>query len=173
MANKDGLTFRQHGGKIISSITRFFKVRLFQGGRNRGFFVIAAAAGILFFGAVIAGSAGSSEPGSPEDPLVTRSYVEAQIKTFAEKYTQWQVVDLSPGQRLEGKAGAELILRVGQAVVVDPVGSGVPDVTGGSNITAGKVVALNHHLIIPRTDGRGISARTKAVVMYRGDVQVK
>lgn len=166
--------------KIYCSIIDFFRVRLSQGSpglsrqvrMNRGLMVAAFAAGVLFLGAM-AGTAGSGQPGSPEDPLVTRSYVDAQLKVYADKYMQWQVVDLSPGQQLEGKAGTEIIVRVGQTVAVDPVGSGIPDLTGGGNIAAGQNVVLNHLLIIPRSDGRGISARTKAVVMYKGEIKVK
>lgn len=147
--------------------------------------LITAAAGILLFGVVLAGAAGPGEPGSVDDPLVTRSYVEAQInsnlsgkvndalKIYAEKNFQWQVADLAPGQQLIGAAGTEFIVRAGQTVVVDPVGSGIPDVTAGLNVTAGQFPVLDHLFIIPRTDGRGISARTKAIVMYKGEAQIK
>ena len=160
-------------GKICGFLISCFKIRLFNKRTAWGLLVTAAAAGILLFGLSMAGLAGNSEPGSPEDPLVTRSYVEAQLKQQADKYLQWKVVDLAQGQMLTAGAGAELIVRAGQAMVVDTTGNGVPDVTGGTNIAAGQAVALNHHLIIPRTDGRGIIARTKAVVMYRGEVTVK
>ncbi|MCL6611472.1 MAG: hypothetical protein K6T66_08035 [Peptococcaceae bacterium] len=133
----------------------------------------AAAALIMFFGAVMAGTAGNSEPGSPEDPLVTRSYVDAQLNLFADRYMQWQVVDLSAGQQVIGAAGTELIVRVGEMAVIDSTGNGIPDLTGGVNIAAGQRVAPNHHLIIPRSDGRGIAARSKGVVMYKGEIKVK
>jgi hypothetical protein len=150
--------------------------------KNRAFLLaITVLAVILLFGAVVARAAGTGDPGSVEDPLVTRSYVDSRISlqigeavnTNVEKYMQWKVADLGPGQQLEGKAGTEIIVRAGNTVVVDPVGSGIPDVTAGANITAGKSVSLDHHLIIPRTDGRGISTRTKAIVMYRGEIVIK
>ncbi len=135
------------------------------------------SAGLLLFGLVAAGTAGGGEPGSVEDPLVTRSYVESRIsavvKQHTDKYMQWQVAELAPGQQLEGKAGAELIVRTGSMAVVDPLGNGIPDVTAGVNVLAGQVAAVNHHLIIPRSDGRGLAARTKAVVMFKGEVAVK
>ncbi|MFZ5634585.1 MAG: hypothetical protein ACOY40_17295 [Bacillota bacterium] len=148
---------------------------------KKGLFLMAVTAVILLFGTVLAGSAGSGDPGSADDPLVTRSYVEAQInsrlneavKIYAEKYMQWQAVELSPGQRLIGAAGTEFIVRVGNTVVIDTTGNGIPDVTGGVNVAAGQAVALNHHFIIPRADGRGIVARTKAAVMYKGEIQIK
>lgn len=153
--------------------------------KNRLLLVIIAVAGILMFGAALAGAAGTGDPGSVDDPLVTRSYVEAQInsrlsgqvnetiKAYAEKYMVWKVAELTPGQQLEAKAGTEIIVRAGRTLVVDPVGSGIPDVTKGGNITAGQVVELDHLLVVPRTDGRGISAQNKAIVMYRGEIQIK
>lgn len=153
--------------------------------KNRILVVVAVSLGILLLGSALAWAAVTGDPGSADDPLVTRSYLESQLKSLTanrddetveasvEKYIQWQVMDLAPGQQLEAKAGTELIVRAGQTVVVDPVGSGVPDVTAGSNITVGKVIALDHLLIIPRTDGRGINARSKTIVMYKGEVEVK
>lgn len=132
---------------------------------RKNILLVSAAAVILIFGLVMSGGASTGDPGSVSDPLVTRSYVD--------KYVQWQVVDLNPGKQLIGKAGVEMIVRVGSVTVVDPVGSGIPDVTAGINVRAGQKVSLDHHLIVPRTDGRGIRAQTKAVVMYRGEAEVK
>jgi len=152
--------------------------------KSRIFVVIAVSLVILLLGSALAVAAGGA-PGSVDDPLVTRSFVESQVnslvagsvdeavKTSVGMYTKWQVMDLAPGQRLEGKAGTELIVRAGKTELVDPVGSGIPDVTTGVNITVGKVLALDHLLIIPRTDGRGIKALSKTIVMYKGEVEVK
>jgi len=153
--------------------------------KHRYLLIITAAAGIILFGALLAGAAGTGDPGSANDPLVTKSYVEAQlnsfltgkvndtVKLYAEKNLQWQVADLASGQQLIGEAGTEFIVRVGQTAVVDPVGSGIPDVTSGVNVASGQPLALQHLFIIPRTDGRGIAARTKAVIMYKGTIQIK
>jgi len=149
------------------------------------FLILAILAVALLLGAALAGATGTGEPGTVDDPLVTRSYVDARInsalsaqvdealKTYAEKYMVWKVINLSPGQQLEGKAGTEIIVRAGNTVVIDAVGSGIPDLTGGINVSAHQTVSLDHLLIIPRTDGRGISARTRSVVMYKGEVQIK
>ena len=167
-------------GKKYCSLVDFFRIRLSQrilgwfGGLKFGRgFLVAGVTSILIFGVVIAGMAGNNEPGSPEDPLVTKSYVDAQVKAYAGKGEQWQVADLLPGQQLIGSAGTEMIVRAGETLVVDPVGNAIPDLTAGTNIMAGKAIATNHHLLIPRSDGRGVKARAKAVVMYKGEVKVK
>jgi len=105
------------------------------------------------------------EPGGSNDPLVTQSYVD--------QYMQWKVAELKTGQVLQCHAGTEFIPRRGQAVVVDSTGNGIPDVTAGADIYAGGTAPLNHLLIVPRDDGRGIKAQSPAVVMYRGGATVK
>ncbi len=144
-------------------------------------------AGIVLFGGVVAGAAGTGSPGSQDDPLVTRSFVLEQIEkalsgsksedtgSDAAKYFKWQVAELVPGQQFEGMAGTELIVRAGKAVLVDPPGSGVPDITSGTNVRAGNTLALDHQLIIPRSDGRGFICLPgkNVIVMYKGEAVIK
>ncbi len=111
---------------------------------------------------VCAANAGSdSGPGTAGDPLVTKSYVD------------WKVVELKAGQVLVAGAGAEFLPRRGQLTAVDPTGNGIPDVTAGADLFAGERVPLNHLLIFPRDDGRGVKALANSWVMYRGTAEVK
>lgn len=107
----------------------------------------------------------SNEPGGSNDPLVTQSYVD--------QYVQWQIDELKTGQTLKAQAGTELIVRRGQAVIVDPTGNGIPDITAGADIRAGAPAPVNHHLLVPRDDGRGVKAQSPVVLMYRGGASVK
>jgi len=125
-------------------------------------FLLLATALFLVY-AAFAGT--ESEPGGSGDPLVTQSYVD--------QYVQWNVVELKEGQVLKGQAGLELIVRRGQALVVDPVGNGIPDLTSGTDIRAGSAVPVNHLMLIPREDGRGIKATLPVVAMYRGGVLIQ
>jgi len=111
------------------------------------------------------GRAATIAPGSDADPLVTQSYVD-QLCSLV-------VVQLGPGQRLEGSAGTEIIVRSGTARAVASASGGVCDVTGGKDLAQGERVPLNHLLIVPRTDGRGISADTALFVMVRGPYVIK
>jgi len=104
-------------------------------------------------------------PGTAEDPLVTRSYVD--------RWVRWEVMELQRNQVLEGKAGAMVVVRRGQVVIKDPTGNGIPDLTAGSDLFEGQSVPLNHLLLIPRSDGRGLVARGSVWVMYRGEVVVR
>ena len=104
-------------------------------------------------------------PGSQQDPLVTRSYVEEKLKL--------NVVEMAPGKRLVAGAGTELILRSGNATVVDSESGGLSDVTDGVDLRKGTQVPRNHLLIVPRDDGRGITAQSEVIVLVRGDYRIE
>lgn len=125
--------------------------------------VLLIAAGLFTVYTAFAGA--ESDPGGSGDPLVTQSYVD--------QYVQWKVVELETGRVLKGHAGTEIIVRRGQAVVIDPVGNGIPDITSGADIIAGSAVPNNHLLVIPREDGRAVGAKSPVVIMYRGGATVQ
>ncbi|WP_243152918.1 hypothetical protein [Sporotomaculum syntrophicum] len=136
---------------------------------------------LLLIAAVVIGYAGlaaadSADPGSINDPLVTKSFVVKYVQDYIGGQASqggsgslaWTVVNLEAGQEFIGKAGTEIIVRSGSAVVVDPSSGGIPDLTDGKNVMAGQVVDNNHLLSVPRSDGRGIQAQKPATIMYRG-----
>jgi hypothetical protein len=127
-----------------------------------------ALAGLVFIGGFFIGQQGrasSVAPGSDADPLISKSYMD--------QFLNLVVIELAKGQMLEGGAGTEIILRSGTArAVASPLG-GVCDVTAGRDLPQGELVKLNHLLLIPRSDGRGIRAETAAFVMVRGPHTIK
>lgn len=133
---------------------------------------------------VIAGSTG--EPGSIDDPLVTKSYVDEQVQLKVKEQVsliqqqglgdsvQIIVEKLDAGDVLIADTGTELILRGGVAVTYGDGSNGIPDLTGGTDLKIGVNVPKNHLLMIPRDDGRGIKiTKGPAYVMIRGGFEVK
>ncbi len=112
----------------------------------------------------------SALPGSEQDPLVTKSYVDEMIGQIGK--TAFEVVEVPAGKTLIGKAGTEIILRSGSALAIDSQLGGLSDVTAGADLRARQNIPANHLLIIPRDDGRGISASQNIIVMVRGDYEV-
>lgn len=127
--------------------------------------------GALFLAAALAGAgagrlwAAGAEPGSDADPLVAKSYVDKQ--------TVLQVLELKDGQTLRAEAGTELVLRAGRAVAVTSPQGGLADLTAGRDIQGGEAVPANHLLLIPRSDGRGLKALTSVVILARGGATVE
>lgn len=127
---------------------------------------LAALAGVVgaWLGARGARAAGA-DPGSSADPLVSKSYVD--------QYVLFQVVNLARGQRLVADGGTELVVRAGQATAIVSDKGGLSDLTAGRDIQAGEPVPTNHLVLVPRSDGRGLVARTDLVLLVRGTYAVQ
>ncbi|ADO58871.1 hypothetical protein [Paenibacillus polymyxa] len=185
-------------------------------------------AAVLLGGGIVAGSLmnnsvngapSSGQPGTADDPVVTKSYVDQKIaqaikgggsasstsskatsstapatntttsntttssgtsnatkSSTVEQTEALKVVDVKPGQKLIAKAGAEFILRNGNAVVYSMDASGAIDITSGTEIVHNQAVEKNHLLSFPR-EGRGIQVKEGQkyglVVMVRGGYTVQ
>jgi hypothetical protein len=99
-------------------------------------------------------------PGSTEDPVVTKSYVDSKLA--------YQVLQLQVGQIVIGGEGTEIIVRSGEVTAIDNGANGISDITGGQDLRTGQLCKTNHLLLVPRNDGRGVKALTEAYIMVRG-----
>lgn len=162
----------------------------------------------------------ANNPGTVEDPLVTKSYVDqvnsnllTQVQQMLDSNEQeaqptqetqttdmtaiykyidnhlaavaagediqvssdsFKVVEVEAGQNLIGEDGTEMILRFGSVTAIaNAAGDGLTDVTIGKDIKGGETVEVNHLLIIPRSDGRGLAVSQKSYVMVKGNYTVK
>ena len=104
------------------------------------------------------------------------SYVSAKVEALLSQLPAgdvMKVVELSAGQKLVAGAGTEIIVRAGNAVVIDSDLGGLCDVTAGKDLREGENAPANHLLIVPRDDGRGVQAVSAAIVMVRGTYTVE
>jgi hypothetical protein len=49
---------------------------------------------------------------------------------------------------------------------------GLSDVTDGANIDGDTVVPKNHHIVVPRDDGRGLQVVTGGAIMIKGKYEI-
>ncbi|MDR0424566.1 MAG: hypothetical protein LBH39_03800 [Clostridiales Family XIII bacterium] len=125
-----------------------------------------AVGGLLAAGLLSAAVyAAAADPGSEGDPLVTKSYVDQLLSKMGAVFVPLEVKE---GQKLVGSEGTELILRSGEATAVGAEENGVSDLTAGKDLMTGDIVEANHLLIVPRGDGRGITAETDVWLMIKG-----
>lgn len=122
-------------------------------------FVLVLVTGI---GYALAGT--DSPAGSQGDPVVTKSYVDSK--------SAFSPISLTAGQKLIGGEGCEIILRSGEATAIDNGANGISDLTDGKDLITGNWVFLNHLLLVPRSDGRGIKATTDIWVMVKGEYSI-
>lgn len=133
------------------------------------------------------GKAMGIDPGSNQDPLVSKSYVDAQMKEVMDLIggilsntnsspkggsMTYEVVNVAAGQNLIGGKSAEIILRGGKGLAITSEMGGVQDITDGVDISGGQIIPKYHLLIIPRDDGRGVYAETDCVFMIRGEYEI-
>ncbi len=119
-------------------------------------------------------------PGSTDDPLVTKSYVDEKIRQVAGTggggggSSEIVSIELKSGDILIAGSGSEFILRSGKATAYGDGSNGIPNLTGGTDIAIGRTIPTNSLLIFPRDDGRGIKITAgPAWVMIRGSYTIK
>lgn len=149
---------------------------------------VVVAAGVwvgMVAGNPLSANSSAVSPGTIEDPVVTKSYVDEQIAKLAGggsngngtggntgggsddgqngseggQAVKLEVVELPVGKTLMAAAGTEVVVRVGKAVAYSSDTNGISDLTGGADIKSGKDVPTNHLIWFPR-DGRGIKGHS-------------
>jgi hypothetical protein len=135
-------------------------------------------------------AASTAAPGSDQDPLVTKSYVDDAIAKLAAKLEDvglpgedpnnppaasigLKVVSVAAGESLIAYEGTEFILRSGKATVIASAAGGIPDLTAGKDLPNKAAVPANHLLLFPRSDQRGLKATTNIIVMVRGEYSIE
>jgi len=81
------------------------------------------------------------------------------------------VVELADGDVVTFGENTQVILRGGAATAI-AAENDLPDVTGGTGLGLGHKVPLNHLIIIPKKDGRGMKIVDKAWLMIAGQYTV-
>ena len=154
--------------------------------RNRKSWVILLAAALLAISCFAAVFADDAVPGTAADPVVSKSYMDAQIDILT---TQISVASMgkiasssqrwsgspppTPRKSVIGAASTEIILRSGTATAIAGASGGVSDLTEGVDLSTGTAVTKNHLLVIPVDDGRGIQCTSTCYVMIKGDHTLK
>jgi hypothetical protein len=130
-------------------------------------------------------------PGSIDDPVITKSYVDQKIRealgnggnvntgngsTSGAADNAFETVQLEKGQTLMAEAGTEIIVRRGKTTVVSTDGDSVVNTTTGKDLNQGAAIENNHLLVFPR-ETRGIKADEKDTkpiwLLVRGGYTIK
>ncbi|NLM47336.1 MAG: hypothetical protein GX198_00720 [Epulopiscium sp.] len=149
-------------------------------------FLLVIVLGVIFGAVTVFGVS----PGSNEDPLVSKSYVDSKIDAVmdligklssnnsnnnsqAGSYSMtYEVVEVPAGKSLIGHQGTEIILRGGKGLAITAELGGLQDMTEGTDISSGEEIPKYHLIIVPRDDGRGVYVLQDAVFMVRGKYDI-
>ena len=138
----------------------------------------------------------TAEPGTTEDPIVSQSYVDAKIAALTGEISnlkqqlaavgsqptqpvqggaKFEVIGpLQPGKQIIAGESTEIIVRGAPAVAIASDKGGVTDLIAGADIGTGQNVPLNHLLLVPRNDGRGVTVtKAETWVLMRGSYTIK
>lgn len=125
-----------------------------------------------------------ASPGDSSDPLVTLTYitdvllpdVDARIerKVNEVQSSTFKLINVDAGDVIYGEMGTELMVRSGGATIIaGKNGGGIADLTSGSDLAGDTYVSLNHHLLIPRSDSRGLYFVTDSIIMVKGKYSLR
>lgn len=106
---------------------------------------------------ILAGSLMAQTPGSPADPLVTKSFVDHVLK--------FRTIALPASSEIRPQPGAMLIVRSGQLRLEAPKGKTVIDLTAGREIAGGSDLPHNHLIIVPDTGDYVLKARNLTTLL--------
>lgn len=96
-------------------------------------------------------------PGTPADPLVTKSFVDHFLK--------FRSMVLPASSELKPQPGALMIVRSGQLRFEAPKGKVIIDLTAGRELSAGSDLPLNHLLIVPDAGDYKLKARGMTMLL--------
>ena len=156
--------------------------------------ILAVAITITVIAASLVTVIWAFDAGSPDDPFISLSYIDNILLPQISNYISgrldgenvsigdgtttgnnrhFEVVSVSAGQQLIGESGTEFILRMGGGTVIASNLGGLSDTTIGVDLSQGVTIPMNHLLIVPRTDGRGLNITEDALVMVRGRYSIR
>ncbi len=123
---------------------------------NRKHFFLGLFAAV--FGLLAAMTTVSAQnPGTPADPLVSKSYIDHFLK--------FRSIVLPADSEIRPEPGTMVVVRSGQLRLETPKGKGVIDLTAGKEISGGSDLPLNHLIIIPDTGEYVLKARNLTLLL--------
>ncbi len=153
--------------------------------------VMGAVIGLAIGAALTIPFSEAEGAGTSSDPLVTVSYMQdqmAQMKadileqvgtakdseqtTSSQGTSLFEILNVEKDSKIYFGDSAEFILRVGSATVLDPNTVGIPDLTDGDKVMASEAVPIDHHMLVPSNDGRGIVVTADSWIMIKGTYTV-
>lgn len=142
-------------------------------GRNRKICIVVVVLLIcgagLFKAGMTVGAAGDAKPGSVNDPLITKSYLDSYISNLGisnEASSGYRKVVLAKGKTIVGHEGTEILLYSGSANAYAKE-SELVNITMGESVDDG--MSLGKYCVYLCPDAQsGLTAQSDVVVFVKG-----
>lgn len=105
--------------------------------------------------------------------VVANDKLGQQVKELQALPSKFEKIQVLAGKQLLAGASTELVLRSGKATAIGSKAGGVSDLISGKDLVTGNSVTLNHLLLFPVDDGRGIKAVSDIWVLVKGAYTIK
>ena len=128
--------------------------------------VIFMVVTIVFGIGIKVGAAQDKEPGSVNDPLITKSYLESYLGENGGGQAGYSKVTLKKNQLLIGKEGTEIVLYSGSANTYS-TSAGLVNVSVGEISADGMTLGKYYSYLCPDSE-TGIKAISDTVVFVKG-----
>ena len=131
--------------------------------------VMLALAGAFFLGKRVGASSGT--PGSVNDPLITKSYLESRLSDVGAGGTSsagYKKVSVKKGGVLTCNYGAVIVLYKGSARVSDS--GSLINITGGTVFNKGDTIAKYESYLVPES-GCGVKADSDSIIFLLGEIK--
>ena len=114
-------------------------------------------------------------PGVTTDPVESDQPEQGGVQNpeSSSSGSGFHVIELKKGETLTGYQNTEIVVRAGEVKTVIPGENGISDLTAGHDLLNDAWIQRNHLLIVPRSDGRGVTAVTDAFVMIQGSYKIE
>ncbi len=113
-------------------------------------------------------AAALSPGGVSESRIVDKVLDQIDTIISAESGSKFKPVFAEKNQVIMGGEGTEIILRSGTAAAYVPVSDGVVNATTGQELFNNTTIPANNIIIVPREDGRGVTALTDSWFIVKG-----
>ena len=133
-----------------------------------GFAIMLALSGAFFLGKRVGASSGT--PGSVNDPLITKSYLESRLADggAASSSAGYKKVSVKKGATLSCNYGAVIVLYKGSAKVSDS--GSLINITGGTVFNKGDTIAKYESYLVPE-NGCGVKADSDSIIFVLGEIK--
>lgn len=86
---------------------------------------------------------------------------------------KFKVLELKKGETILAEESTEIIVRSGVVNAVASENGGLSDITQGVDLKSGNQIKINHLIIVPRSDGRGIEVKSNdTFIMIKGGYKI-